>query len=74
MASFDPGAALTVRWAFVRENRGFPNANPDNELVQNGTYLRRAAMSVPGYCIDCELEFGRKRFGLPPAAGLAGAG
>ena len=74
VASFDPGAALAVRWAFVRENRGFPNANPDNELVPNGTYLRRAAMPVPGYCMDCELESGRKRFGLPPAAGLPALG
>ena len=73
-APFDPGAALAMRWAFVRENRGFPNANPDNEIIANGTYLRRADMPVPGYCMDCELESGRKRFGLPPAAGLPALG
>jgi hypothetical protein len=69
-APLAPGDTLTMRWAFVRENRGFPNANPDNEIVANGTYLRSGHVPVPGYRRDFELEDDRERFGLPPASRL----
>jgi len=69
-----PGATLTVHWAFVRENRGFPNANPDNEIVANGSYLRSSHLPTPGYCTECELTFDRERFGLPLSPRLPALG
>jgi len=69
-----PGATLTMRWAMVRENKGFPNANDDTELVGNGSYLRSSHMPMPGYCRECELNVDRERFGLPPAPRLPALG
>jgi ABC-type transport system involved in multi-copper enzyme maturation permease subunit len=64
------GATLTIRWAFSRENRGFPNGAPDNEIVGNGTYVRSGHMPLPGYCLGCELRTARQRYGLPPTERL----
>ena len=69
-----PGATLTLRWAMARENKGFPNANADNEIVANGSYLRQSHIPVPGYCTACELTSDRKRFGLPPTLRLPALG
>jgi len=66
--------ALTMHWAFTRENNGFPNANADNEIVANGTYLRGGHLPVPGYCRECELTSDRARFGLPPVPKLPALG
>jgi ABC-type transport system involved in multi-copper enzyme maturation permease subunit len=66
-APFAPGDVLPMHWHTVRENRGFVNANPDNEVIANGTYIRNAMAPIPGYCADCELTTDRARFGLPPA-------
>jgi ABC-2 type transport system permease protein len=73
-APLAPGATLTMRWALTRENKGFPNSNPDNELVANGSYLRGGYAPVPGYCTECELASDRERFGLPPAERLPALG
>ena len=69
-----PDAALTMRWAFARENRGFPNADADNEIIANGSYVRRGHLPMPGYCVECELTTDRERFGLPPAPRLPALG
>jgi ABC-type transport system involved in multi-copper enzyme maturation permease subunit len=73
-APLSPGATLTMRWALVRENRGFPNANADNEIIANGSYVRSGLMPVPGYCSECELSSHRERHGLPPAPRLPALG
>ena len=69
-APLEPHATLTMHWTLTRENKGFPNADADNELVANGTYLRSGHMPLPGYCTSCELTSDRARFGLPPAPRL----
>jgi len=69
-----PGATLTMRWTLARENKGFPNANADNEIVANGSYVRNGLMPMPGYCSECELSSHRQRFGLPPAPRLPALG
>lgn len=73
-APLDPGATLQMRWRMRRENKGFPNANADNELIANGSYLRSGHIPVPGYCTQCELDTDRARFGLPPTARLPALG
>jgi ABC-2 type transport system permease protein len=73
-ASFAPGAVLTMHWHTVRENRGFVNANPDDEIIPNGTYIRSFLSPVPGYCNDCELTVDRQRFGLPAAPRIPALG
>lgn len=69
-----PGETLEMRWALVRENRGFPNGTPDHEIVANGTYLRSGHVPMPGYRRDFELEHDRERFGLPPLPRLPALG
>ncbi len=68
-----PGATLTMRWALARANEGFPNANADNEIVANGSYLRRGHVPVPGYCTECELTVRPRalRAAASPAAARA---
>jgi aminopeptidase N len=73
-APLAPGATLTMRWTLSRENNGFPNTEADNEIVANGTYLRRGHMPTPGYCTECELSSDRQRFGLPPLPRLPALG
>ena len=38
-APLAPGATVKMTWNVTRRNEGFVAANPDNELVANGTYL-----------------------------------
>ena len=42
-APLPPGATVKMTWNATRRNEGFVAANPDNELVANGTYLDTAA-------------------------------
>jgi hypothetical protein len=69
-----PGETLTMHWAIVRENHGFPNSNADNEIIGNGSYLRGGHIPLPGYCTGCEITSNRERFGLPPAPRLPALG
>ncbi|MFN0118974.1 MAG: hypothetical protein ACKV2V_00570, partial [Blastocatellia bacterium] len=49
-ASLASRATLKMTWSLTRENAGFVAADPDNELVANGTYLdTMGVMPVPGY-------------------------
>ncbi len=65
-----PGATVKMTWSVTRKNEGFVAANPDNELVTNGTYLDAiGVMPIPGYdggrrITDNAL---RRKYGLPPA-------
>jgi ABC-2 type transport system permease protein len=69
-APLPPGATVEMTWNVTRKNEGFVVANPDNELVTNGTYLdTTGVMPIPGYdssrrIIDSAL---RRTYGLPPA-------
>jgi ABC-2 type transport system permease protein len=69
-APLPPGATVKMAWNVTRKNEGFVAANPDNELVANGTYLdTTSVMPIPGYdggrrITDNAL---RRQYGLPPA-------
>ena len=65
-----PGATVKMSWHATRTNKGFVAANPDNELVANGTYLDTiGVMPIPGFdggrrITDNAL---RRKYGLPSA-------
>jgi ABC-2 type transport system permease protein len=71
-----PGATLTLRWSMRRENPGFVSGPVDNDIVENGSYVRQGLVPFAGYCTECELASNRerKRYGLPPAQGLPALG
>jgi len=65
-----PGATVTMTWNATRRNEGFVAANPDNELVANGTYLDTSSvMPIPGYDGGRRITDNaqRRQYGLPPA-------
>ena len=65
-----PDASLKLTWNATRRNEGFVAANPDNELVANGTYLDTMdVMPIPGYDGDRRITDNalRRQYGLPPA-------
>ena len=72
-----PGATVKMTWNATRRNKGFVAANPDNEIVANGTYLDTiGVMPIPGYdggrrITDNAL---RRQYGLPPAPRVATLG
>ncbi|QHT66214.1 hypothetical protein GXP67_05800 [Rhodocytophaga rosea] len=68
-----PGAEVTMRWHLSRQNRGFTNANPDMEVVENGTFVSSEnIMPIPGFDDTRKLSDNdlRRKFGLSEAAGL----
>lgn len=76
-APLPPGATVKMTWNATRRNEGFVAANPDNDLVANGTYLDTiGVMPIPGYdggrrITDNAL---RRQYGLPPAPRVAKLG
>ena len=69
-APLPPGATVIMTWNATRKNEGFVAANPDNELVANGTYLDTIdVMPIPGYDGDRKItdDALRRQYGLPPA-------
>jgi ABC-type transport system involved in multi-copper enzyme maturation permease subunit len=69
-APLAPGAAVKMTWNVMRRNEGFVAAEPDHELVANGTYLDTiGAMPIPGYDSGRRITDNalRRRYGLPPA-------
>lgn len=76
-AALAPGATVKMIWNVTRRNEGFVAANPDNELVTNGTFLNTfGVMPIPGYDNDRRITDNaeRRRFGLPPAPRTAALG
>jgi ABC-type transport system involved in multi-copper enzyme maturation permease subunit len=70
-AALAPGAGVKMTWNVTRKNEGFVAADPDNELVANGTYVNTfGVMPVPGYDGDRRITDSalRREFGLPPTA------
>jgi ABC-2 type transport system permease protein len=65
-----PGDAVKVTWNVTRENKGFVTADPDNELVANGSYISNfGVMPIPGYNTFSKITDNalRRKYGLPPA-------
>jgi ABC-type transport system involved in multi-copper enzyme maturation permease subunit len=69
-APLPPGARVKMTWHVTRKNEGFVAAEPDNELVANGTYLDTIGVApIPGYDSGRRITDNaeRRRYGLPPA-------
>jgi ABC-type transport system involved in multi-copper enzyme maturation permease subunit len=69
-APLAPGADVKMSWNVTRKNEGFVAAEPDNELVANGTYLDTiGVMPIPGYDDGRRITDNalRRQYGLPPA-------
>lgn len=69
-AALAPGATVKMTWNVTRRNEGFVAANPDNELVTNGTFVNTfGVMPIPGYDGDRRITDNtvRRKYGLPPA-------
>jgi ABC-2 type transport system permease protein len=65
-----PGSTVKMTWNATRRNEGFVAANPDNALVENGTYLDTLdVMPIPGYDSGRRITDNaqRRKYGLPPA-------
>ena len=65
-----PGDTMKMTWNLTRRNQGFVTANPDNELVANGSYISNfGAMPIPGYNSFFKMTDNalRRKYGLPPA-------
>lgn len=68
--SLAPGDTVKMTWNLARRNQGFVTANPDNELVANGSYISNfGAMPIPGYNSFFKMTDNalRLKYGLPPA-------
>jgi ABC-2 type transport system permease protein len=68
-APLPPGATVKMTWTATRKNEGFVAADPDNEIVANGTYLDMGVMPIPGYDSGRRITdiAERRKYGLPPA-------
>ncbi|MFN0111670.1 MAG: M1 family aminopeptidase [Blastocatellia bacterium] len=76
-APLAPGAAVQMTWNATRKNAGFVAAEPDNEIVANGTYLDTlGVMLIPGYDSGRRITDNteRRKYGLPPASRAAKLG
>ena len=72
-----PGESMVMEWDATRENRGFVNSGPDNEIVADGTYVDLESIApLPAYDEERELTDPgeRQRVGLPKAARLPALG
>ncbi|MCI0351846.1 MAG: hypothetical protein L0Z53_20695, partial [Acidobacteriales bacterium] len=72
-----PRATVKMTWNVTRKNEGFVAAEPDNEIVTNGTYVNTwGVMPIPGYDgwrrITDNAQ--RRKYGLPPAPRTAALG
>ncbi|NQV70056.1 MAG: hypothetical protein HQ498_08530, partial [Pseudohongiella sp.] len=73
----NPGESITLSWNMRRLNNGFVNANPDVEVVENGTFITsRVIMPIPGYAMSREItdSFVRSQFDLPAVDRLPSLG
>ena len=71
--SLAPGATVEMTWQLTRSNPGFVAANPDNELVSNGTFVETTGvMPIPGYDSTRRITDNavRREFGLQSAPRL----
>jgi ABC-2 type transport system permease protein len=76
-AALAPGARVNMTWNVTRKNEGFVAANPDNEVVTNGTYVNTlGVMPIPGYDNNRRITDNaqRRKYGLTPAPRKAALG
>jgi len=69
-APLPPGGAVKMTWKVTRRNEGFAAAEPDNELVANGTFVNTfGVMPIPGYDNERRITDNaeRSKYGLAPA-------
>jgi ABC-2 type transport system permease protein len=67
------GESIELTWNAERTNRGFPNSNPDNDIVANGSFVEFWTIApLPAYDEGREITdpVERQRHGLPPASQL----
>jgi ABC-2 type transport system permease protein len=72
-----PGARVKMTWSATRTNQGFVAADPDNEIVANGTFVGTlGVMPVPGYDSERRIidNSERHKYGLEPAPRTAALG
>jgi ABC-2 type transport system permease protein len=70
-----PGDSLTLALQVRYQERGFPNDNPNLDVVTNGTFVTNAYLPSLGYMEAGELSDNqvRHQYGLAPQPGLANA-
>jgi ABC-2 type transport system permease protein len=76
-AALAPGATVKMTWNLTRKNEGFVAADPDDEIVTNGAYVKNiGVMPIPGYDNDRRITDNaqRRKCGLPPAPRAAALG
>ncbi|MEJ2245441.1 MAG: M1 family aminopeptidase [Acidobacteriota bacterium] len=76
-AALLPGDTVEMTWNLTRRNKGFVTADPDNELVANGSYISNlGVMPIPGYNGSRRITDNalRRKYGLPPAPRAAALG
>jgi ABC-type transport system involved in multi-copper enzyme maturation permease subunit len=76
-AALQPGATVKMTWNVTRRNKGFVAADPDDDVVANGSYVNAlGVMPVPGYDDDRRIinNAQRRKYGLPPAPRAAALG
>ncbi len=76
-AALAPGATVKMTWNVTRKNEGFVAADPDNEIVTNGTFVNNIGVTpIPGYDSDRRITDNtlRRKYGLPPAPRTAALG
>ncbi|UYZ61654.1 ABC transporter permease/M1 family aminopeptidase [Hymenobacter weizhouensis] len=68
-----PGDSLPLTLDFYYQERGFPNANSNTDLVYNGTFLNSGYLPGLGYREEAELggDQDRKNYGLRPKPRMA---
>ena len=69
----EPGETLQMQWRGTRQNSGFVNSQPDNDIVANGTFVELLSiMPLPAYDESREITntADRRRLGLPDSARL----
>lgn len=72
-----PGGTLSMEWNATRRARGFVNAQPDTDIVANGTFIEFSHLApFPSYDEEREVTepAERRRVGLPPVARLPALG
>jgi ABC-2 type transport system permease protein len=68
--ALSPGDTVKVTWNITRKNQGFVAANPNDELVANGSYIGNfGLMPIPGYNTFLKITDNalRRKYGLAPA-------
>ncbi len=68
-----PGDSLALTMDLFYQERGFPNAGSNTDIVQNGTFINNSYLPGLGYRDEAELsdDQDRKNYGLKPKPRMA---